>query len=154
MPKTDPIHYERMELALELAGKAREQGETPVGALIYMDGAIIGHGYNQVEKLQDPTAHAEMIAIREACKALDQWRLNRAVMYVTLEPCVMCAAAILHCRMGRVFYGAPDIRWGAFGALFDLSNDPRINHAVEVIAGIKEKEATDLLTDFFRGLRA
>ncbi|MBD3398544.1 tRNA-specific adenosine deaminase [Candidatus Micrarchaeota archaeon] len=142
-----------MDMALELAGEARALGEVPVGAIIFLDGEPIGSGFNQVETRNDPTAHAEISAIREASKRLSGWRLNRAAMYVTLEPCVMCAGAILLSRISKLYFGAYDIKWGAMGTLFDLSHDPRINHEIEVNPRIREEESMKLLREFFKKIR-
>jgi tRNA(adenine34) deaminase len=142
-----------MAIALNLAAKAADAGETPVGAVVVQDGRIIGSGFNRVETESDPTAHAELEALREACRANGDWRLLRATVYVTLEPCVMCAAAMVHARVKRLVYGARDDRWGGVGSLFDLSHDPRMNHEVEVVSGVMEREAAELLQAFFRRLR-
>ncbi len=139
--------------ALELAQKAADTGETPVGAVIVQDDTIIGSGYNLVETVRDPTAHAEVVALREACRRTGDWRLPEATVYVTLEPCIMCAAALIHARVKRVVYGARDDRWGGLGTLFDFSHDPRINHEIEVVSGIMEEESAQLLRNFFRKLR-
>ncbi|MEW6406934.1 MAG: tRNA adenosine(34) deaminase TadA [Chloroflexota bacterium] len=146
-------HEGFMAKALEMAQKAADQGETPVGAVVVVGGEITGRGFNQVEAEKDPTAHAEIVAMREACKAAKDWRLPLATIYVTLEPCIMCAAAMLHARIPRLVYGARDLRWGGVGSLFDLSHDPRLNHEVEVISGVMENEAAELLQIFFRRLR-
>lgn len=142
-----------MRQALELARIAGTQGDTPVGAVIVQNGIIIGDGYNCVEANRDPTAHAEMVALRKASRNAGDWRLSKATVYVTLEPCIMCAAALLHARVGKVVYGAADGNWGGLGSLFDLSHDPRINHEMEVISRVMEKEAAELLQVFFRKLR-
>lgn len=142
-----------MEEALRLAQRAAQVGETPVGAVIVLDGNIVGTGYNRVELDKNPTGHAEIEAIREATRRIGDWRLSRSTIYVTLEPCIMCAAALIHSRVQRVVYGAPDKRWGGLGSLFDLSHDPRINHELEVISGVMEEEAGELLKRFFRNLR-
>jgi tRNA(adenine34) deaminase len=147
------ISQEFMATALDLAATAAQQGETPVGALVVQDGKIIGRGYNRVEIEKDPTAHAEILALREATRATGDWRLPEATVYVTLEPCIMCAAAMLHARVKRLVYGARDDRWGGVGSLFDLSHDPRINHELEVISGVMEGEAAELLRKFYQGLR-
>jgi len=146
-------HEGFMAKALEMAQKAADQGETPVGAVVVVGGEIIGRGFNQVEAKKDPTAHAEIVAMREACRETKDWRLPGATIYVTLEPCIMCTAAMLHARIARLVYGARDLRWGGVGSLFDLSHDPRINHELEVIPGVMENEATELLQEFFRRLR-
>lgn len=150
MPNTDATWMAR---ALELAGKAGSEGETPVGAVVVVGGQIIGSGYNRVEQEKDPTAHGEIVALREAAQALHDWRLPAATIYVTLEPCIMCAAALLHARVKRLVFGAWDHRWGAFGSLFDLAHDPRINHDIEVVPGVMREEAAALLQHFFRDLR-
>ncbi|HTY21718.1 MAG TPA: tRNA adenosine(34) deaminase TadA [Desulfomonilaceae bacterium] len=154
-PKTlsDDGSRKFMAIALSLASRAAREGETPVGALVVQDGKIIGRGYNRVETEKDPTAHAEILALRQAAQISGNWRLSRATVYVTLEPCIMCAAALLHARVKRLVYGARDYRWGAVGSLFDLSHDPRINHNIEVVSGIMEAEASKLLEEFYRGLR-
>jgi len=154
-PKTlsDDGSRKFMAIALSLASRAAREGETPVGALVVQDGKIIGRGYNRVETEKDPTAHAEILALRQAAQISGDWRLSRATVYVTLEPCIMCAAALLHARVKRLVYGARDYRWGAVGSLFDLSHDPRINHNIEVVSGIMEAEASKLLEEFYRGLR-
>lgn len=142
-----------MDLALKLAATAGEKGETPVGAIIVQDGKIIGTGYNAVELHKDPTAHAEMLALREGCRSTGDWRLPRATVYVTLEPCVMCAAALIHARVRRLVFGARDHRWGGVGSLFDFSHDPRMNHELEVVPGIMEEASATLLQKFFRERR-
>jgi len=142
-----------MVSALQLAQQAGQEGETPVGAVVVHRGEIIGRGYNRVEAEKDPTAHAEIMALREASQTLGDWRLLQATLYVTLEPCIMCAAALLHARVPRLVFGARDKRWGGVGSLFDFSHDPRINHELEVVSGVMEKESTELLQRFFRGLR-
>ena len=146
-------HHVFMSKALELARRAAEQGETPVGAVVVVEGRIIGSGHNRVEQDKDPTAHGEIIALREAARSLNDWRLPTATVYVTLEPCIMCAAALLHARVGRLVFGAWDHRWGGVGSLFDLAHDPRINHELEVVSGIMEQEAAALLQEFFRNIR-
>ncbi len=142
-----------MNLALELAATAGKKGETPVGAVVVQDGEIIGTGYNCVEHLKDPTAHAEILAMREGCRSTGDWRLPRATIYVTLEPCVMCAAALIHARVKRLVFGARDHRWGGVGSLFDFSHDPRMNHELEVVPGIMEEASVALLQEFFREIR-
>jgi tRNA(adenine34) deaminase len=143
-----------MLLALERAREAADHGETPVGAVVVQDRRVLGTGYNLVETLKDPTAHAEIVALREATQTVRDWRLPNATVYVTLEPCIMCAVALLHARVKRVVYGARDHRWGGMGSLFDLAHDPRINHEIEVITGFMEQEAAELLQRFYRDLRS
>jgi tRNA(adenine34) deaminase len=142
-----------MILALELAVKAAAMGETPVGAVVVQDGRVIGTGQNLVETEKDPTAHGEIVALREAARSVGDWRLPRATVYVTLEPCIMCAAALLHARVKRLVFGARDLRWGGVGSLFDLSHDPRMNHEIEVVTGVMEKESAELLQRFYARLR-
>ncbi|MFC1835623.1 tRNA adenosine(34) deaminase TadA [Thermodesulfobacteriota bacterium] len=142
-----------MKMAFELAVEALELGEAPVGAVFVKDGHVIGSGFNRIETDNDPTAHAEILALREATKKIGDWRLSGATIYVTLEPCMMCAAALLHARVDRVVFGAYDNRWGGLGSLFDLAHDPRINHELEVVPEVMKKECSELLTSFFRRLR-
>ncbi len=142
-----------MKTALIMAKKAYSLGETPVGAIIVKNDRIIGSGYNRVETDHDPTAHAEIVALRKATRVTRDWRLIGTTIYVTLEPCIMCAAALLNARVERVIFGAWDSRFGAFGSLFDLSHDPRYNHEIEIRSGIMNKETAALLRDFFRERR-
>ncbi len=153
MRKLNKFEEQHMIHAIELARTARDHGETPVGAVVVQDGAVIGTGYNRVEIDTDPTGHGEIIALREAAKKTGDWRLPRATIYVTLEPCIMCVTALILARVKRLVYGARDHRWGGVGSLFDLSHDPRLSHEIEVVSGIMEKEAAELLQDFFRSLR-
>src|SRR5512143_3759191 len=125
MNRIEQFEEQYMHLALELAAAAGRMGETPVGAVIVQDGKIIGTGHNSVECDKDPTAHAEIVALREAARSTGDWRLPAATIYVTLEPCVMCAAALIHARVKRLVFGARDHRWGGVGSLFDFSHDPR-----------------------------
>jgi tRNA(adenine34) deaminase len=151
--RASPIDTKFMADALELAQIAAETGETPVGAVMVMNGKIIGRGYNRVEIEKDPTAHAEILALREAARTVGDWRLPHATVYVTLEPCIMCAAALIHARVKRLVYGARDERWGGVGSLFDFSHDPRINHELEVISGVMKEQAAELLQEFYKRLR-
>jgi len=151
---TDKSDYQFMLLALELARRAAAEGETPVGAVIVRNGVVIGRGYNRVEADQDPTAHGELIALREAARQAGDWRLPEATIYVTLEPCIMCMAALVLARIRRLVFGARDLRWGAVGSLFDFSHDPRINHELEVVSGVLEEESAALLQEFYRNVRA
>ena len=137
-------------LALEEAKKAFKLGEVPIGALIVRKNKIIARSYNQKEKTKKSTAHAEMIAIEEACKKLGDWRLNDCILYVTCEPCVMCAGAIYQSRISKVVYGCPDKRWGGFGSIVDLRELKELNHTVEVVSGIMEEECQKILVDFFK----
>lgn len=153
MNKIDKSEEQFMKLALVLAAKAAAMGETPVGAVVVQSGKVIGTGHNLVEAETDPTAHAEIVALREAARFNGDWRLPQATVYVTLEPCVMCAAALLHARVKRLVFGARDLRWGGVGSLFDLSHDPRLNHELEVVSGIMENESAELLRRFYETLR-
>lgn len=140
-------------LALFEAEKARDKGEVPIGAVVVTDGRVIARGHNLRESKNDPTAHAEMIAIRKAAKKLNSWRLNKSTLYVTVEPCVMCIGAIVLARIPRLVYGCLDSKGGAVGSLYDISNDKRLNHRVEVRSGVMDEEAQALLKDFFKKLR-
>ncbi|MBF8437966.1 nucleoside deaminase [Halanaerobiaceae bacterium Z-7014] len=142
-----------MDIALEEARKAAAKLEVPVGAVVVNSGQIIGRGHNLREASQDPTSHAEMIAIRAAAKEIGSWRLEEADLYVTLEPCPMCAGAILQARLKKVVYGATDPKAGAAGALYNLLEDNRFNHQVELVTGVRAEESSQLLKDFFRQLR-
>lgn len=136
-PKDD--HY-WMGLALREARKAEARGEVPIGALIVRDDLVLGRGYNLREGSRDPTSHAEMLAIRKAARKAGNWRLLGATLYVTLEPCAMCMGAIILARVERVVFGCRDPKGGAAGSLYDLSDDPRLNHRVELTSGVREEE--------------
>jgi len=142
-----------MRTALQQALAAYEQGEVPVGAVIVHESRIIGRGYNQREMLNDPTAHAEMLAITAAAEAMESWRLENCTLYVTLEPCPMCAGAIVNSRIKRVVYGASDPKAGACGTLFNLVQDSRLNHRATLQAGVLGEEAGEILKSFFREAR-
>ena len=142
-----------LQLAVEEARSAATVGEVPVGAVIVHEGVVIGRGQNHVERLHDPTAHAEILAIREATAALGYERLNSAVLYVTLEPCAMCAGAIVLARLRSLVYGAIDPKAGACGSLLDIVRDTRLNHQLEVTEGILSDTCSELLRDFFRTKR-
>lgn len=139
--------------AMDLARKAYSMGEAPVGAIVTLNNQILAQAHNRIEIDHDPTAHAEILAIREASRLLGDWRLLYSTVYVTLEPCIMCASALLHARVPRIVYAAQDKNWGAFGSLFDLAHDPRLNHEIEVVSGILEDQATKLMKQFFLSLR-
>lgn len=145
--------YLFMKEALKEANKAYKKEETPVGAVIVKDGIVIARGHNEKEMKNDPTLHAEISAIRKACKKLDTWRLNDCDMYVTLEPCAMCAGAIIQARVGRLFIGTPDPKAGAVGSVVDLLGVEKFNHKVEVSYGLLMEECSKILKDFFRELR-
>jgi tRNA(adenine34) deaminase len=152
MTEADDSHW--MEYALRLAHQAEAQGEVPVGAVIVSHGKIIGEGFNRPIESRDPSAHAEIQAIREAGRRVDNYRLLNATLYVTLEPCVMCAGAIVHARIDRVVYGASDPKSGACGSVFDLlPADERFNTSVEVKSGVLATECGSLLSQFFQRRR-
>lgn len=147
-----PDHEKRMRQALHQADLARKVDEVPVGALVVCQGQIIGRGYNKRESGYDVTLHAEMIAIRQACRYLKSWRLDQCDLYVTLEPCVMCAGAIQQARIRTLYYGADDPKTGACGSVVDVFSLPS-NHQVTVVKGILKKESSELLQSFFRQKR-
>ena len=143
-----------MQRALELAGLAEQQGEVPVGAVVVVDNKIIGEGWNQPIASHDPTAHAEIMAIRQAGQYLDNYRLPGSTLYVTLEPCVMCAGAIIHARIDHVVFAAHDPKTGAAGSQFDLlPSDSRFNHRTTVEQGVMADQASSLLSNFFKARR-
>ncbi|MCX6122035.1 MAG: tRNA adenosine(34) deaminase TadA [Ignavibacteriales bacterium] len=142
-------HEQWMKIALREAQRAFDADEVPVGAIIVHEGKIIGKGYNQIEQLQDPTAHAEIIAITAAANHLHSRRLENCTLYVTLEPCPMCAGAIVHARIPTLVFGSYDPKAGACGTLYNIVEDRRLNHSVHVVGGICDKESKVLLKDFF-----
>ncbi|TAL57767.1 MAG: tRNA adenosine(34) deaminase TadA [Legionella sp.] len=142
-----------MRHALGLAAKAAKQGEVPVGAVLVKDGQLLAEGYNRPIADHDPSAHAEMQALRAGAKALGNYRLTGTTLYVTLEPCVMCAGAIVHARVQRLVFGAPDPKAGAVNAVYDVISNPRLNHRVEWTGGVLEAECGEILRDFFRQRR-
>src|SRR5436190_14988127 len=144
---------EAMGAALEEAALALAHGDVPVGAVAVVDGPIVGRGHNERELRRDPTAHAELLAMREAAASLGSWRLERATLVVTLEPCPMCAGALVAARTGRVVFGAVDPKAGAVGSLYNLCADPRLNHEVAVTQGVRAEEAAALLERFFAARR-
>lgn len=152
MPFAKP-HTHWMRLALREAERALEEEEVPVGAVVVKDDAIIGRGHNQTERLRDPTAHAEMIAISAACQTLNSKVLAGSTLYVTLEPCPMCAGAVVWSRLDRLVFGALDEKAGAVSTLYNIVQDTRLNHQVETISGIEEEASADLLRSFFRSRR-
>lgn len=143
-----------MARALELAQQAAQLGETPVGAVVVRNGEIIGEGSNRRENLKSPLAHAEIEAILQASRTLQSWRLLDCTLYVTLEPCPMCAGAIVQARVPRVVFGARDQKAGAAKSLYQLLEDPRLNHRAQVEEGLLATNSAQLLKDFFRNLRA
>lgn len=147
------MHEHYMQIALEEARQAFREEEVPVGAVIVNDGRIIAQAHNQREQLHDPTAHAEMIAITQAAESLGSWRLDGCTLYVTLEPCPMCAGAIVQARIPTVVYGATDRKAGAVDSLFRLLDDSRLNHRAETIAGISAAECGEILSSFFQQQR-
>ena len=144
---------EYMRLALEQAGLAPALGEVPIGAVLVHDGQVLAQVHNFREVWQDPTAHAEIVAIREAASRLGTWRLTGATLYVTVEPCSMCAGAIIQSRISRLVFGARDPKAGACGSVFNLPEERRLNHKVEVSGGVLERESQELIQTFFRTLR-
>jgi tRNA(adenine34) deaminase len=145
-------HY--MRRALELAVRAEAQGEVPVGAVVVREGGIVGEGWNRPISSADPTAHAEIVSLRAAAARAGNYRLPGATLYVTLEPCPMCAGAMVHARIARVVYGARDERSGAAGTVFNLLDNPALNHRVRVSAGVLADECAARLQDFFRARRS
>lgn len=142
-----------MEEALHEATVAPGNGEVPVGAVVVMGGQIVARGYNQREAMHDPTAHAELVALRRACADAGSWRLPEAVVVVTLEPCTMCAGALSAARVAHVIYGAADPKAGALGSLYNIGADPRLSHEFEVTAGVRADECGVLLQGFFADKR-
>jgi tRNA(adenine34) deaminase len=142
-----------MHEALSLAREAAAAGEVPVGAVVVKDGAVVGRGYNRPISEQDPTAHAEVIALRNAAGAIGNYRLSDCELYVTLEPCAMCAGAIMNARIRRVVYGTADPKSGACGSVVDLFAENRLNHHAMVVGGVMAKEAVTMLQDFFSARR-
>ena len=142
-----------MSEALAEARRAAAEGEVPIGAVVVCEGRIVGRGRNARERLHDPTAHAEVLALQQASQALRRWRLTGTTVYATLEPCPMCAGALVNARVDRLVYAVPDPKAGAVGTLFDIARDPRLNHRIEVTSGVLAAECGDLLRGFFRGKR-
>jgi tRNA(adenine34) deaminase len=142
-----------MEIALEEAAAAPAHDDVPVGAVVVRNGEIVARRHNEREKLQDPTAHAEILALRDAAAAAGTWRLDDCTLVVTVEPCVMCAGALVLARLGRLVYGAPDLKAGATASLYNVVADPRLNHNVPVTHGVLADRAGALLTAFFDGRR-
>lgn len=150
--RQDPEFW--MKKALELAKRAAEKDEVPVGAiLIDSEGRKIAEGFNLREHLQTTLAHAEILAVHRASKKKSSWRLTGATLYVTLEPCLMCAGALIQARVKKVVFGAYDPKGGAFGTLYDVSQDKRLNHQIEVVGGVMAEQSSELLKDFFRKKR-
>ncbi len=154
LPSTQAEHERYMGLALKEAEQALEENEVPVGAVIVHAGRVVGAAHNQREQLRDPTAHAEMIAITQAAGALSSWRLEGCAMYVTLEPCPMCAGAIVQARIPLVVYGAEDPKAGAVRSLYRLLEDQRLNHRCQVLSRVAAEQCAEVLTRFFHRQRA
>jgi tRNA(adenine34) deaminase len=143
-----------MREALAEASLGASQEEVPVGAVVVLEGKIIGRGHNRPIIDKDPTAHAEILAIRNAAQTVGAYRLPGAILYVTLEPCVMCVGAAIHARIAAIRYGAPDEKAGALGSVYDIGRDGRLNHRIEVVGGIMKDECATVLRDFFKRRRA
>jgi tRNA(adenine34) deaminase len=142
-----------MRLALQEAEKGYRLGEVPVGAVIILEGQVIGRGFNQTEKLSDPTAHAEILAITSACAAIGDWRLENAELFCTLEPCSMCAGAAVLARIKRIVFGAADPKFGACGSIFNIPTEPRLNHRIIVEGGVLQNDVAEMMRSFFREVR-
>ena len=150
---TGPTDVELMDLAIEQARLAGELGEVPIGAVVMIDGKVVARRHNERERSQDPTAHAELLAVRDAAAVVGSWRLQDATVVVTLEPCAMCAGAMVNARVGRVVFGARSLENGACGSLYQLGADPRLNHEFETVADVRAAECSELLSSYFAGLR-
>lgn len=146
-------HNYFMSLALKEAEKAFKKEEVPIGCVIVHNHKVIGRGHNLRETKFDPTLHAEIDAIKKASKKLSSWRLINSTVYVTVEPCIMCMGAMILARVKRVVFGCYDKKWGACGSLYDISKDKRLNHRIDVISGVMEKECRELIQGFFKELR-
>jgi tRNA(adenine34) deaminase len=138
-----------MDLALAEAKKAETAGEVPVGAIVVAAEGVVGTGYNQPISTNDPTAHAEIVALRDAARHLGNYRLAGTTMYCTVEPCMMCAGAMIHARLARLVFGTPDPKAGSAGSIYNVLTDPRLNHRVEVVSGIRDDECAAMLQVFF-----
>jgi tRNA(adenine34) deaminase len=150
---TNKSDKELMQIAIKEAQIAEENGDVPIGAVIVYENQIIGKAYNQREQLQDPTAHAEIIALTQAAAFLESWRLHGCTMYVTLEPCTMCAGALVLGRIDRLVYGCDDPKTGAVRSLYNIVTDERLNHIIDVTSGVLAEECSSLLQHFFRRRR-
>jgi tRNA(adenine34) deaminase len=157
LPLSDPrhpFHVEHMKMALDEAQAAADEDEVPIGCVIVStERGVIGRAHNLREKLKDPTAHAEMIAITQAAEALQSWRLENCILYVTLEPCPMCAGAIVLARLPMIVYGATDPKAGACDTLYHITNDPRLNHRSQVVGGVLSDQCAAILSEFFAAKR-
>ncbi len=150
----DPADERFMRRALELARAAAGRGDVPVGAVLVREGRILGEGANRREVDADPVAHAEVVALREACRAARRWRVDGSTLYVTLEPCPMCAGALVNARVGRLVYGASDPKAGAVRSLYRICDDARLNHRLEVVEGVLAEPCGQVLREFFQKARA
>jgi tRNA(adenine34) deaminase len=147
-------HTKFMNLALLEAKKAGQIDEVPVGALLVSEnGNILAAAHNQTLKKNDPTAHAEILALRKAAEKRRNYRLLNTTLYVTVEPCIMCTGALIHARVARIVFGTPDLKWGGVGSLYNLADDSRLNHQIEILKGVCENECRSLMQDFFRTKR-
>ncbi len=147
-------HEHFIRLALEEAKKAGQIGEVPIGAvLVAENGEVLSAAYNRTIELADPTAHAEVLALRQASSKICNYRLLNTTLYVTVEPCIMCMGAIVHARVSRLVFGAPDPKWGAAGSLYNFAQDDRLNHRVDVLKGVLEEDCRKRMQDFFRAKR-
>lgn len=151
VPSSRDVEF--MGCALELAREAASRGDVPVGAIVVHDDRIIGVGCNRRELAADPTGHAEIVALRDACRSTRRWRVDGATLYVTLEPCPMCAGAIVNARVARLVYGAADPKAGAVRSLYGLCDDPRLNHRVDIVAGVLDVPCGAVLSEFFKAAR-
>lgn len=151
--REDPVDDKFMKEALDLAAIAGKNGDIPIGAVVVKDGRVIGRGYNKKEVAKDATMHGEMIALREAAKTLGHWWLEDCTMYVTLEPCSMCAGAMVNARLSKVVIGAKNPRFGACGSAINIPDGPSSNHKMEIVFGVMEEEGRKLLQEFFKNLR-
>jgi tRNA(Arg) A34 adenosine deaminase TadA len=154
MGMADREDLEFMALALEQARRAAAAGEVPVGAVVVADGAAVAAAHNSPIALDDPTAHAEVLALRAAARKLRTYRLTGATLYVTIEPCVMCIGAMLNARIARLCFGAPDEKAGAVGSVYDIGRDGRLNHRIEIVSNLMAQECAGLLREFFRSRRS
>jgi tRNA(adenine34) deaminase len=154
MPVYDPQDVALMEIALAEARAAQDEGEVPVGAVVALHGSVVARAHNRPIALADPTAHAEMLALRAAGAALGAYRLSGAAVYVTLEPCTMCVGAMVSARIARLVFGARDPKSGAAGSVYDIGRDGRLNHRMEIYSGLEEARCAALLTEFFSARRS
>ena len=151
----DAFHTQFMEMAIVEAEKAGQRDEVPVGAVVVdASGEVLAAAHNLTISMADPTAHAEILALRQAARKVNNYRLLGTTLYATVEPCIMCMGAVIHARMDRVVFGAPDPKWGAAGSLYRFSEDDRLNHSPEVIGGVCENRCRELIQNFFRQKRA